>query len=185
MQNSLNNQLDLQIKHFLKFLYAQMQGISALFRLSIFTVLAISMLPTFSGHTLNELEQLLLPADLSPTECEGCSRLVSHLLTQLGIEHQPRVGKLITQAHILSRHCWVELLDQSGNIWRIDYRLRFWVGPNYPHVIVLPAPHHPTYLTDQAIHFTGGLLPDGVCNALLMDFDINELLSQLKQSQPG
>ncbi len=139
------------------------------------------MHPTFSGYSLNELEQLLSPADLSPTECEGCSRLVSHLLTQLGIEHQPRVGKLITELRSLPRHCWVELPDQSGNIWRIDYRLRFWVGPNYPHGIVLPAPDHPTYQADEAIHFAGGLLPEGVYNALLMDFDISELLAQLER----
>lgn len=139
------------------------------------------MHPTFSGHTLKDLEQLLSPADQSPTECDGCSRLVSHLLTQQGIEHYPRAGKLIAQSRTLPRHCWVELPDQGGTIWRIDYRLRCWLGAGYPHGIVLPTPDHPTYQVDEAIHFTGGLMPEGVYNALLMNFDLTELLTQLEQ----
>jgi hypothetical protein len=106
---------------------------------------------------------------------------VSHLLTQQGIEHYPRAGKLLTQSRTLPRHCWVELPDQDGEIWRIDYRLRCWLGAGYPHGIVLPAPNHPTYQADDAIAFTVGLLPEGVFNAMLMDFDISELLTQLEQ----
>lgn len=115
---------------------------------------------SFSGYSLQELEEILAIADRSQTQCDGCSRLVSHLLTQKQVQHFPRTGQVIASGgRAIALHYWVELLDDFGAMWRIDYRLQHWLGEGYPHGIFRPQPHHPLYLHFPVPMFGGELSP--------------------------
>jgi len=142
------------------------------------------MNPSFCGYSLPQLEELLTPADQSQTQCDGCSRLVAHLLTQQQVQHFPRTGRVIAlDGQTIDFHCWVELLeDQTGAMWRVDYRLRDWLGEDSPHGIVSPQPQHPLYLHFPAAMF-GGELPPAEYRALTLEVD-DEMIAQLFAQHP-
>lgn len=126
------------------------------------------MTSSFSSYNLPRLQDLLSTADQSPTECDGCSRLVSHFLTQRAIQHHCYQGRGVAlDGKTIPPHYWVELLDQDGITWRIDYRLQLWLGADYPHGIFLPESHHPTYIPVQTTGF-GGILPQALVSVLLL-----------------
>jgi hypothetical protein len=133
------------------------------------------MTPSFSGYNLPQLQDLLSTADQSLTECDGCSRLVSHFLTQQAIQHHCHQGKVVaSDGKTIPLHYWIELPDDQDAItWRIDYRLQYWLGANYPHGIFLPKSHHPTYIPVQTDF--GGILPQALVDVLLLDFDLSRI----------
>lgn len=126
---------------------------------------------SFSGQSLSQVAELLQMADQSPTECDGCTYLVSHLLTQAEIPHLCRIGTVIAWGKkVIPLHFWAEIVSDQGSMWRVDYRCQYWFGKEYPHGIVLPQPHHPLYLHNPEQQPFGGLLPEEIVQILVMQF---------------
>jgi hypothetical protein len=89
---------------------------------------------TFGGGKLSRqtLEAYLRSADQSPTECDGCSRLVAHDLELLGIPTLICWGSAIlsredesgTLQYIEFPHCWIKIYDDDDVFYSVDFRLR-------------------------------------------------------------
>ncbi|SUE95904.1 Uncharacterised protein [Ectopseudomonas mendocina] len=92
------------------------------------------------------IEKWLAPLDqLSHLECDGMTRVISHLLDENGVDHCICSGlltdleKLYDSAvpgaeHVAVTHWWVELYD--GHY--IDFRARMWMGDLAPHGVFQP-----------------------------------------------
>lgn len=80
------------------------------------------------------LKSLLDPLDeLSGLECDGFSRAASYVLTKAQVEHKVLRGYVVTLTCNVNPHFWLE-----AGVWRIDYRLRMWAGPDAPHGVFNP-----------------------------------------------
>jgi len=70
--------------------------------------------------------------DSLPLECDGLSRVISHILKKNNITHQTLIGSITIKNEKFCPHYWIKI----NNII-IDYRLKLWFGnhPNIPHGI--------------------------------------------------
>jgi hypothetical protein len=95
------------------------------------------------------LARLLDPYDgLKHLECDGFTRVASYVLTEAGIPHRCRAGTCVVGRRVVDPHLWIE----AGG-FRIDYRLRRWVGAQAPHgVFALDLPG--VEYTGEAIELT-------------------------------
>lgn len=85
------------------------------------------------GHTSNEFHKVQILYDFAeydklPLECDGHTKVLSYLLTQLKIKHYVHTGDL-TGPNGSIWHQWIELFDGQY----IDYRARMWQGETAPH----------------------------------------------------
>lgn len=97
-------------------------------------------------YDVADLQAWLDPLDgMAQVECDGMSRVVSHLLAKNGIEFVVASGLLVDvqrlQDPLVSRaencavtHVWVEL----GHGFIVDYRARMWMGPEAQHGVFEP-----------------------------------------------
>ncbi|ABW32028.1 conserved hypothetical protein (plasmid) [Acaryochloris marina MBIC11017] len=76
---------------------------------------------------IEELRQLLTPLDKSLTECDGMTRLCHTLLLQHDIPHQVYCGSCQVETQLIPLHFWIDLKGVLRG-WRVDYRLRMWIG---------------------------------------------------------
>jgi hypothetical protein len=121
---------------------------------------------------ISELEILLQEYDRTPTECDGCTRLISHGLAKAGVVHQVFQGvcnqfdgdRLVRSIP----HYWIDLLDG----FRVDYRLRMWMGQSdqIPHGIFVPSQYPNLKWIGEP--FTFSVLPEAILKALTTPFPI-------------
>ncbi|HDX8428226.1 TPA: hypothetical protein RQN23_002926 [Aeromonas veronii] len=83
---------------------------------------------------MSELDKWLEKLDALPLECDGMSRVISHLLSKQNIEHEISVGSLQCQSGKIPLHYWITL----GNGTLLDLRARMWLGNNdgIPHGLI-------------------------------------------------
>lgn len=76
---------------------------------------------------LNAVVAVLAKLDNCRLECDGLTRVASALLNKAGIEHGIYGGHpcCIESNTEGPYHLWIELSDN----WKIDFRLRNWIGP--------------------------------------------------------
>ena len=70
-------------------------------------------------------------------ECDGMTRIVTHLLTKAEVPHKVKCGVIFKgEERVIPFHYWVVLPDQRI----IDYKARMWLGnkPEVPHGIFSP-----------------------------------------------
>lgn len=98
-------------------------------------------------------------ADVAKVECDGMTRLVSHLLRKNGIQHLVAVGVLADAKRINDptvsheencavTHCWIEL----GFSFVVDFRARMWMGSEAQHGVFIPGGRF-EYLTKERVQF--------------------------------
>lgn len=93
--------------------------------------------------SLNKIEtvrSLLDSYDSSPTECDGMTRICSTVLHHKNIPHQVMSGQCLYNFKLLLPiHYWIDLQEELDS-WRVDYRLRMWLGnrSDVPHGIFQP-----------------------------------------------
>lgn len=84
-------------------------------------------------------------SDVALVECDGMTRIVSHLLSKNGIEHIVAGGLLVDLKRIEDpavgnkepcgvSHWWIEL----GYSYVVDFRARMWLGPEAQHGVFVP-----------------------------------------------
>jgi hypothetical protein len=73
-----------------------------------------------------KIKELIEPYIDLPLECDGMTRVISHILNKNKIEHKVKAGDIGTI------HMWIEF-----DVYIIDYRLRMWLGDSedIPHGI--------------------------------------------------
>ncbi|WP_153785338.1 hypothetical protein [Pseudomonas sp. EMN2] len=98
-------------------------------------------------HDFQKLQAWLEPlSDVARVECDGMTRLVSHLLSSNGIEHFVASGVLVDLQRIDDpaascgplcgvTHWWIEL----GSSYVVDFRARMWLGPDAQHGVFIPS----------------------------------------------
>lgn len=159
---------------------------------------------TFDRVPYSLIQFNLAGLDDSPTECDGCSRLVSHNLTLLGINHEIRVGSVaitffdtsdIVRPHIVCPHFWVHLVRDvekgfSSDAYLIDFRLKMWLGhlseeslKALPHGFVRQLDYSPNVLYKKENVVAGGVLPKGLYNILRQRFPIDEGIQNFLSSK--
>jgi len=86
---------------------------------------------------LDSLEQH--SQELSALECDGMSRVISHLLGQAGVEHIPMVGALRIdhsgQVDGITPHVWIEVPCHEQENQILDFRARYWLASWDPNLI--------------------------------------------------
>lgn len=82
------------------------------------------------------LRSLLDPYDDAPLECDGSTRVLHSVLTDLAIPHSCYAGSITIGDRVMPLHFWIDL--ETGE--RIDYRVRAWFGrdSHLPHGIFVP-----------------------------------------------
>lgn len=112
-------------------------------------------------YDVASLQAWLDPLDsLAQVECDGMSRVVSHLLAKNGIEFVVATGLLVDLQRLndprVSRaescgvtHVWVEL----GHGFIVDYRARMWMGPEAQHGVFIPDDGRFEYRTGNRFYF--------------------------------
>lgn len=99
-------------------------------------------------------------AGAAQVECDGLSRLISHLLQKNGIQHVVAGGVLVdmqrlhdlevsTEENCGVTHWWLEL----GFGYIVDFRARMWMGPEAQHGVFIPAGGRFEYRTQQRGQF--------------------------------
>jgi hypothetical protein len=78
-----------------------------------------------------KLKELVDKYDALPLECDGLTRVLAHVLTRENIDHKVFVGSFEFQGRSVPIHFWIEI-----GKYRIDYRLRMWLGQIAPHGVV-------------------------------------------------
>ncbi|MFQ2234980.1 hypothetical protein ACK32R_04610 [Aeromonas dhakensis] len=88
------------------------------------------------NNTTSELDQWFSKLEALPLECDGMSRVISHLLSEDNIEHEISVGSLECHNGKIPLHYWITL--QNGSI--LDLRARMWLGnkDGIPHGLISP-----------------------------------------------
>ena len=91
-----------------------------------------------------DIEALLAPYSDLHLECDGMTKLASHLLTKHNVSHYIGEGTIQYQSHKVY-HYWIEVVQvnvdfESTNLF-VDYRARMWMGncPDVPHGVFDPA----------------------------------------------
>ena len=94
-----------------------------------------------------QLQAWLEPlADVAQVECDGMSRVVSHLLHKNGIQHVVAGGVLVDvkrlndpavshEENCAVTHYWIEL----GFSYVVDFRARMWMGAEAQQGVFIPA----------------------------------------------
>lgn len=72
--------------------------------------------------------------DISSLECDGATRVISHILNKNAIPHTVKLGAVSFRDNVMQPHMWIELAD--GTV--IDYKLRMWLGNKAPQGIINP-----------------------------------------------
>lgn len=110
---------------------------------------------TFCGGKMGvkTLAGYLQGSDSSPTECDGCSRLVSHDLTLLGVDHRIYQGYVEINAgdglkYAVTPHFWVNVWDDARNLYIVDFRLRCYAPQDWQEELVEQIPHGLFLYTD-------------------------------------
>lgn len=108
-----------------------------------------------------QLQAWLEPlAEAAQVECDGMSRLVSHLLHKNGIQHIVAGGMLVDMQRLQHpevsteegcgvTHWWLEL----GFGYIVDFRARMWMGPEAQHGVFIPAGGRFEYRTERRGQF--------------------------------
>lgn len=98
-------------------------------------------------YDVAQLQAWLEPlANQAQVECDGMTRLASHLLHKNGVEHIVAGGVLVdmqrlqdpevgTEQNCGVTHWWLEL----GFGYIVDFRARMWMGPEAQHGVFIPA----------------------------------------------
>lgn len=83
---------------------------------------------------MSELDKWLEKLNALPLECDGMSRVISHLLSNQDIKHEISVGTLVCQNGKIPLHYWITL--ENGSI--LDLRARMWLGDknDIPHGLI-------------------------------------------------
>ncbi|WP_343177139.1 hypothetical protein [Pseudomonas sp. 4810-S13] len=102
--------------------------------------------PVTGWLDVQKLQGWLEPlSDIAQVECDGMTRVVSHLLSKNGIEHIVAGGLLVDLKRIDDTavsnhelcgvsHWWIEL----GYSYVVDFRARMWLGPEAQHGVFVP-----------------------------------------------
>ncbi|NNJ13700.1 hypothetical protein EKD04_025575 [Chloroflexales bacterium ZM16-3] len=86
------------------------------------------------------LRGLLDPYASAPTECDGQTRVVAHLLTVAGVPFRAWAGRLRRGDTVIAPHLWVTVgAGQPGDpgCITVDYRRRMWVGTDVAEGVLL------------------------------------------------
>lgn len=88
------------------------------------------------NSVMSDLNKWLDKLDALPLECDGMSRVISHLLSTQNIEHEISVGSLACNNGKIPLHYWITL--NNGSI--LDLRARMWLGDKdgVPHGLINP-----------------------------------------------
>lgn len=109
----------------------------------------------------------------APTECDGHTQLVGHVLTVAGIPFQGWGGVLRRRQQVVAPHLWVTVGEgqpgDSGCI-TIDYRRRLWLGDDVAEGVLLPGELGNTSYSD-AHEIALGRLDPGLLFALTTSID--------------
>lgn len=117
-------------------------------------------IPRFSRRSSRQLWQLIQPYDRNQSlECDGLTRVLSSLLLDLQVSHTVWMGSCFwrTEAGAESAiplHFWIELPDDRQRVWRLDCRLRYWLGSQIalPHGFFRPQRFPLLHYEGEAIH---------------------------------
>ena len=86
---------------------------------------------------MNELHKritdLVAPYENLALECDGMTRVIHHLLKEVGIEHTVKVGPVRYKDVVVPLHYWIELADRGPATTVVDYRLQMWTDDEAPH----------------------------------------------------
>ncbi|MBI6603313.1 hypothetical protein CAZ10_10480 [Pseudomonas aeruginosa] len=119
-----------------------------------------------------QLQAWLEPlAEAAQVECDGMSRLVSHLLHKNGIQHIVAGGMLVDMQRLQDpevsteescgvTHWWLEL----GFGYIVDFRARMWMGPEAQHGVFIPAGGRFEYRTERRGQFNS--LPEPILDLM-------------------
>ena len=81
-------------------------------------------------------------------ECDGLTRVVSHILSSRGVLHRTMVGSLYHASckRVVEPHFWIEIDDCI-----LDYRARMWLGSTgtVPHGLFDPEDYEVAYQGDE------------------------------------
>jgi hypothetical protein len=97
---------------------------------------------------------------VAEVECDGMTRLVSHLLHRNGIDHIVAGGLLVDLQRLRDEnvgasedcgvtHWWVEL----GFEYIVDFKARMWMGPDAQHGVFVPEDGRFEYRTQRRGYF--------------------------------
>jgi len=117
----------------------------------------------------------------APTECDGQTRIVAHVLTVAGVPFQAWGGTLSCDARHISPHLWITVGEgqpgEQGCI-TIDYRRKMWLGEGITEGVLLPGELGNTNYSD-AREIALGQLDSATLFALTARFDdLAALLAQ-------
>ena len=154
---------------------------------------------TFNRVPYSLIQFNLAGLDDSPTECDGCSRLVSHNLTLLGINHEIRMGSVAITfpdtSDVVRPHFWVNLVRDvekgfSSDAYLIDFRLKMWLGhlseeslKALPHGFVRQLDYSPNVFYKKENVVAGGVMPKGIYKILRQRFPIDEGIQNFLSSK--
>lgn len=127
-----------------------------------------------------KIQQWLEPLDgISHLECDGMSRVISHLLDKNDVAHTVNGGLLTDTVRLYDdsvphheevavTHWWIEL--ETGHY--IDFRARMWMGQTASHGVFMPEPGRFEYrIMDQVGRFNP--LPGGILS-LMCGIDLRD-----------
>lgn len=83
------------------------------------------------------VEGALAPYDrIESLECDGFTRVASHILNGMGINHVTMFGSLKMFGYVVEPHYWI-VLEDTGLV--VDYRARMWLDdkPEAPHGVFM------------------------------------------------
>lgn len=83
--------------------------------------------------SVEKVRELLKPYDVSPTECDGMTRICHTVLYNNDIPHNVQFGTCQYQTQLIPVHFWIELSNELGG-WYVDYRLRMWLKGKNKHI---------------------------------------------------
>jgi hypothetical protein len=109
----------------------------------------------------------------APTECDGHTQLVGHMLTIAGIPFRGWGGVLRRGQQVVAPHLWVivgESQPGDSSCITIDYRRRLWLGDGVTEGVLLPSELGDTTYTD-AYEIALGRLDPALLFALTSSID--------------
>jgi len=120
----------------------------------------------------------------APTECDGQTRIVAHVLTVAGVPFRSWVGRLHRGERSVAPHFWItvgEGLPGDAGCITIDYRRRMWMGEDITEGVLLPGALDDTSYR-EAREISEGQLDALTFTALTMTFDeITALFAQQRK----
>jgi len=153
----------------------------------------------FNGMSVTDLRFFLHDAEYSPTECDGCSRLVAHQLALMTVDNQLWTGivEVIKPNGMMtvSPHFWVELKADDETPHIIDFRLQYWAQLyNWPNNVIKDLPHG--IFEANAIQLSGityikvrempsQVIPTAVYDVLTQRIDMARLQTDRKNQNKG